>query len=182
MSCQERTTQYYAPSCVCMRAACRWARQLDIFHASDLLSNGRVNLSKAEASWGNLSLGVGTLHDVYPYPEIANEMMTKLVQASRLGIPPFFGAEASHGVQMDDHTIFPSPIGLGATWDTELMERYGRVVGSEARSAGLHVTWAPVLGLCREPRWGRRADAAPGAHGFGEARVRCNFQSTRLCP
>ena len=56
---------------------------------------------------------------------------------------------------MDDHTIFPSPIGLAATFDTDLLKAYGRVVASEARSAGLHVCWAPVLGLCREPRWGR---------------------------
>ena len=70
-------------------------------------------------------------------------------------IPPIIGGEATHGLQMDDHTIVPSPISLAATWDTDMMRAYGSVVGSEARACGTHVTWAPVLGLCREPRWGR---------------------------
>ena len=69
--------------------------------------------------------------------------------------PPLIGGEATHGLQMDDHTIFPSPISLAATWDIDLMKRYGQTVGSEARACGTHITWSPVLGLCREPRWGR---------------------------
>ena len=131
------------------------ARALDIFRGADMLTNGAVDMAKAARSWGDLSLGFGVMHDVYPYPVIANAMMEALQNASRLKSPPLFGAEATHGVQMDDHTIFPSPISLAATWDVELMRRYGSVVGSEARAAGLHVAWAPVLGLCREPRWGR---------------------------
>lgn len=131
------------------------ARQLDIFRTADILTNGRVNMSKARSLWGDLELGVGVLHDVYAYPELANEIMGVLINVSRSGVPPLVGAEATHGLQMDDHTIFPSPIGLAATWDVDLMGRYGAVVGSEARSSGIHVTWAPVLGLCVEPRWGR---------------------------
>ena len=42
------------------------ARQLDIFKAADAMTNGHVNMTKAAAKWGDLSLGVGTLHDVYP--------------------------------------------------------------------------------------------------------------------
>ena len=131
------------------------ARALDIFRAADMLTDGAVDMEKAARTMGDLSAGVGVLHDVYPYPAIANQMMEALQNASRLKSPPLFGAEATHGVQMDDHTIFPSPIGLAATWDVDLLRRYGGVVGSEARAAGLHVAWAPVLGLCREPRWGR---------------------------
>jgi len=131
------------------------ARQLDIHRACDMLTNGRVDIAKAERAWGDLSIGIGTLHDVVSYPQIANEMMSALSNASRLKIPCALGGEATHGLQGDDHTIFPSPIGLAATFDTELMARYGRVVGSETRACGLHVAWAPVLGLCREPRWGR---------------------------
>ena len=59
---------------------------------------------KAAGAWGDLGIGVGVLHDVYPYPQIANTMMTRLMAASRLKIPPMVGAEATHGVQMDDHT------------------------------------------------------------------------------
>ena len=131
------------------------ARQLDIFRTADILENGKVSRAKAEKNWGNLSLGFGVLHDVYPYPALANDIMAMILNASRLKVPPLFGGEATHGLQMDDHTIFPSPISLAATWDVDLMQKYGAVVGSEARAAGITVTWAPVLGLCREPRWGR---------------------------
>ena len=131
------------------------ARQLDIWRTADMLTNGRVNLTKAKAQWGDLSAGVGVLHDVYPYPQLGNEIMAALINASRLKIPPLIGGEATHGLQMDDHTIFPSPISLAATWDVDLMKRYGQTVGSEARACGTHITWSPVLGLCREPRWGR---------------------------
>ena len=131
------------------------ARQLDIWNTQDILTNGKIDMLKAISHWGDLRAGVGVLHDVYPYSQMANEMMGFILGASRLKIPPLFGGEATHGLQMDDHTIFPSPISLAATWDTDLMERYGRVVGSEARACGMHVTWSPVLGLCREPRWGR---------------------------
>ena len=67
-------------------------------------------------------------------------------------MPPAIGAEATHGLQADGHTIFPSPIGLAATFDAPLLRDYGAVVASEARASGVHVAWAPVLGLCREPR------------------------------
>lgn len=131
------------------------ARQLDIWRTADMLVNGKVNMTKAAASWGDLSAGIGVLHDVYPYPQLGNEIMAHLINASRLKIPPIVGGEATHGLQMDDHTIFPSPISLAATWDVDLMKKYGKTVGSEARACGTHITWAPVLGLCREPRWGR---------------------------
>jgi beta-glucosidase len=129
------------------------ARALDIFRTADMLTNGAVNMTKAAESWGDLSLGFGMMHDVYAYPELFNEMMSAFQNASRLKIPPIFGGEATHGLQQDDHTIFPSPISLASTFDVDLMKQYGQVVASESRASGIHVTWAPVLGLCREPRW-----------------------------
>ena len=151
------------------------ARQLDIFRAADMLTDGRLDPAKAAASWGDLryecfrwfprhvslsrvpppphhraSLGIGTLHDFYPSPELANDAARFLLNASRSRVPPLVGGEATHGLQMDGHTIFPSPIGLAATFDPDLMRDYGAVVAREARTSGVHVTWNPVLGLCRE--------------------------------
>jgi beta-glucosidase-like glycosyl hydrolase len=88
---------------------------------------------RAAESWGDLSAGVGVLHDVYPYPQLGNEMMAHIINASRLKIPPLVGGEATHGLQMDDHTIFPSPISLAATWDVDLLKKYGQTVGSEGK-------------------------------------------------
>ena len=60
------------------------ARQLDIFRGADILSNGQINMTKAAELWGNLSLGVGVMHDVYPYPHIANEMMKEISSAQKI--------------------------------------------------------------------------------------------------
>lgn len=76
------------------------SRQLDIFRTADMLTNGHVNKSKAEEVIGNLSLGVGVLHDFYPYPQIANELMDMLLQESASKVPPLVGAEATHGLQV----------------------------------------------------------------------------------
>jgi hypothetical protein len=83
------------------------AAQLDIWRTADILTNGHVDMAKATKSWGagnghGLTLGAGVLHDVYPYPQIGNEMVAALTNASRLKIPPLIGGEATHGLQMDD--------------------------------------------------------------------------------
>lgn len=51
--------------------------------------------------------------------------------------------------------MFPQALGLAASWDTELVGRVGRAIGTEARSIGIHACLAPVLDLCKDPRWGR---------------------------
>ena len=71
------------------------ARQLDIFNVADMLTDGRVDPAKAAASWGDLSLGVGTLHDVYAPPALANDIMAFLINASAAKVPPLVGGEAT---------------------------------------------------------------------------------------
>jgi beta-glucosidase len=85
----------------------------------------------------------------------------------RLDIGPFkTGTEALHGVAwLGEATVFPQAVGLASTWDTDLIERVGAVVGDEAR--GKHVEdpafnglnlWSPVVNLLRDPRWGRNEE------------------------
>ena len=73
----------------------------------------------------------------------------------RLGIPNLQAGEALHGVVTGGATSFPQSIALGATWDPALMEQIGVVIGQEARAVGVHQIFAPMLGLARDPRWGR---------------------------
>ena len=84
----------------------------------------------------------------------------------RLGIAPFkTGLEALHGVAwLGPATVFPQPVGLGATWDPDLLRAVGAAVGAEVRAlhrrdptVGLNV-WAPVVNLLRDPRWGRNEE------------------------
>ena len=119
-----------------------------------MLTNGRVNLTKAKAQWGDLSAASGCC-TTCTLPAAGQRDHGGAHQRLALKILPLIGGEATHGLQMDDHTIFPSPISLAATWDVGLMKRYGQTVGSEARVWARNITWSPVLGLCREPRWGR---------------------------
>lgn len=95
----------------------------------------------------------------------------------RLGLPAFrTGTEALHGVAwLGEATVFPQAIGLGSTWDPELLSRVGEVVGTEARGFhhldpdyhGLNL-WAPVVDLLRDPRAGRNEEGySEDAHHTG---------------
>ncbi len=73
----------------------------------------------------------------------------------RLGIPNLRWGEVLHGVVADGATSFPQAIAMGSTWDPELIGRMGTVVSAEARALGVQQGYAPMLGLARDPRWGR---------------------------
>jgi beta-glucosidase len=85
---------------------------------------------------------------------------------ARLGLAPFHtGKEALHGAAWDGTaTVFPQAVGLGATWDRELLAEIGEAVGREVRAQhDAHplvslVVWAPVVNLLRDPRWGRNEE------------------------
>jgi len=78
------------------------------------------------------------------------------IEESRLGIPLLFATDVLHGYR----TIFPVPLALAATWAPESAERAARVGAEEATSAGLHWTFAPVIDIARDPRWGRVVEGA----------------------
>jgi beta-glucosidase len=75
---------------------------------------------------------------------------------SRLGIPLVFAADVIHGCR----TIFPIPLAEAAAFDPDLSERAARAVAREASAAGLHWTFAPVVDVARDERWGRVAEGA----------------------
>jgi beta-glucosidase len=78
------------------------------------------------------------------------------IEESRLGIPLLFAMDVVHGYR----TIFPVPLALAATWAPESEERAARVAADEATSAGLHWTFAPMIDVARDPRWGRIVEGA----------------------
>ncbi len=73
----------------------------------------------------------------------------------RLGIPDLRWGEVLHGVVSDGATAFPQAIAMSSTWDPALVREMGIVVAREARALGVHQGYAPMLGLARDPRWGR---------------------------
>ena len=78
------------------------------------------------------------------------------VKESRLGIPLIFGYDVIHGYK----TIFPIPLGESCSWDLAAMEQSASIAAAEAAAGGLHWTFAPMVDISRDPRWGRVMEGA----------------------
>lgn len=92
-------------------------------------------------------------------PELAaqagNAMQRYALEKTRLGIPIFLAEEAPHGHMAIGTTVFPTGLGMAATFDRALMREVGRAIGKEIRLQGGHISYGPVLDLVRDPRWSR---------------------------
>ena len=92
-------------------------------------------------------------------PELAakagNALQKYVIENTRLGIPLFLAEEAPHGHMAIGTTVFPTGIGMAATWSPVLIEEVGNVIAKEIRSQGAHISYGPVLDLSRDPRWSR---------------------------
>jgi beta-glucosidase-like glycosyl hydrolase len=101
------------------------------------------------------------------------------VRESRLGIPLLYGADVIHGFR----TIFPMPLAEAASWEPELAERTARAAAVEASADGFRWTFAPMVDIARDARWGRGIEGAGEdvylANQFAAARVR-GFQGNDL--
>jgi beta-glucosidase len=78
-----------------------------------------------------------------------------VVENTRLHIPLMIAEEAPHGLMALGCTVFPTGLGLGATWNPELVEKAAAVIGSEGSAAGIHTVYGPILDIPRDPRWSR---------------------------
>ena len=85
-----------------------------------------------------------------------NQLQRLAVTESRLKIPLLFGFDVIHGYR----TIFPMPLGEAASWDPVAVERSAGIAAAEARAAGVHWTFAPMVDIARDPRWGRIAEGS----------------------
>ncbi len=101
-----------------------------------------------------------------------NELQRAAVEGSRLKIPLLFAFDVIHGYR----TVFPIPLGEAASWDPAAAERSAAIAAAESKAVGLHWTFAPMVDIARDARWGRIAEGAGedpflGA-AFARARVR----------
>ncbi|NQT26621.1 glycoside hydrolase family 3 C-terminal domain-containing protein [candidate division KSB1 bacterium] len=88
--------------------------------------------------------------------DFLRELQRVAVEESRLGIPLIFALDVVHGFK----TIFPVPLASAATWEPETVEHSARIAATEATAAGLHWTFAPMIDIARDPRWGRIVEGA----------------------
>jgi beta-glucosidase len=88
-------------------------------------------------------------------PQQRAEAQRIATQESRTKIPLIFGQDVIHGYR----TIVPIPLGQSASWDPELIRQAARIAAREAAAAGIHWTFAPMMDIARDPRWGRIAES-----------------------
>jgi beta-glucosidase len=119
---------------------------------------------------GNLFNGVGA--------EAGRRIQTIAVEESRLGIPLLFAADIIHGLK----TVFPVPLAEAAAFDPDLARRTARAAALEGAASGIHQTYAPMVDVARDQRWGRVVEGAGEDVWLNEvlaaARVR-GFQGER---
>ncbi len=108
---------------------------------------------------------VGSFLNATPL-EIRNSLQKLAVEETRLGIPLVFGRDVIHGYR----TIFPIPLGLSATFDPSLVEETAAAAAREAVEDGTDWTFAPMVDVTREPRWGRIAES-PGEDPYLSAQM-----------
>ncbi|WP_346861914.1 beta-glucosidase BglX [uncultured Draconibacterium sp.] len=84
-----------------------------------------------------------------------NEIQRIALEESRLGIPVIIGRDVIHGFK----TVFPIPLGQAATWNPELVKKGAEVAAKEAWSSGVNWTFAPMIDISRDARWGRIAES-----------------------
>jgi len=93
--------------------------------------------------------------------EFVDELQRIAVEESPNKIPLIFARDVIHGYK----TLFPIPLGMAASWDTEVAENSSRVAAVEGSSFGIRWTFAPMLDIARDSRWGRIAES-PGEDPF----------------
>jgi beta-glucosidase len=122
--------------------------------------------------------GLGSVLNVQG-PSQVRALQTVAGAETRLGIPLLFGSDVVHGYR----TQFPIPLGEAASWDLNLMRRTARAAALEATADGLNWTFAPMVDVSRDPRWGRVMEGAGEDPWLGaraaEARVQ-GFQGADL--
>jgi beta-glucosidase len=116
-----------------------------------------VKIYKDEISRGDMGSFLGGGEDIET-PVTRNALQRIAVEGTRLGIPMIFGHDSIHGFR----TIFPIPLAQACAWEPELFERTQRLSARETAAGGNDWTFAPMVDLGRDPRWGRIAE------GFGE--------------
>ena len=98
---------------------------------------------------------LGAMFNVYSAKK-TRELQKIAVEETRLGIPLLFGYDVIHGFK----TIFPINLGHASSWDLEDIQKSARIAATEATSEGLNWTFAPMLDIARDPRWGRVSEGS----------------------
>ncbi|ARD41909.1 glycoside hydrolase family 3 N-terminal domain-containing protein [Actinomyces gaoshouyii] len=147
--------------------------------ADHLAEQDRKALAQSEMVEGEVRAGrAGSLLFVRS-PETINALQRIAVEEGPHGIPLLFGYDVIHGLR----TIMPVPIAMAASWDPAMTEEAQAVAAREARAVGLSWTFAPMVDIARDPRWGRIVEGAGEDPCLGAAAAAAQvrgFQGERI--
>ena len=154
----------------------------------DMMFDGRISqeefgrlMATAEQDFHEEDLRAGKIGSYNGVGDAAtaNRLQKIAVEETRLGIPLLFGFDVIHGFR----TITPIPLGESCAWDPDLWERTWRMAAEEATAGGVHMTFAPMVDVAKDARWGRVSEGAGEdvlLNGlYGAAKVR-GFQGENL--
>ena len=136
--------------------------QLQSTHASrpKLTADVLNNAAKMDSLYGN---GIGMINPDFDATmeqtiERRNALQNFLKSKTRLGIPVLFIDEAHHGLLAPGSDVFPTSIALASSWDTAMIRDVYNHIASETSTKGTNYVLAPVVDVCRDPRWGRTSE------------------------
>ena len=150
--------------------------QLVLISSTQVLTGDSTNTTPLEREIR--SARCGNVFNAYN-ADYVRRLQQIAVGETRLKIPLLFGFDVIHGFK----TVFPIPLGEASSWDMEAIERADRVAAIESTAAGLNWTFAPMVDIARDPRWGRIAEGAGEDTFLGSAVARAavrGFQGTNL--
>ncbi|KAK5991890.1 putative beta-glucosidase I-like protein [Cladobotryum mycophilum] len=140
--------------------------QLRLMFADDIVGKDSQNELYEQTMHLSPNSPIGVIHDWYPMNKsYFNNLQQLQLDKSHLKVPMMLVEECLHGVGSFKQSIFPQNIAMAASFDTDLVYRLGRAIGTEARSIGVHGCFSPVLDLAHDPRWGRVQET------FGEDKI-----------
>lgn len=154
----------------------------------NMMFDGRINeeefgklMSAAKRDFHEKDLKAGLIgsYNGVKDAETANYLQKIAVEETRLGIPLLFGYDVVHGFR----TVMPIPLAESCAWDPNLWEETAKVAAKEATAAGIHMTFAPMVDVGKDARWGRVSEGAGEdsllTSHFGASKVK-GFQSENL--
>jgi beta-glucosidase len=92
------------------------------------------------------------------HTKLINEVQKWFIEETRLGIPADFTNEGIRGIAHTKATNFPSQLGVGASWDRQLVRSIGQITGEEGFALGYTNVYSPIIDVPRDPRWGRMVE------------------------
>jgi beta-glucosidase len=125
---------------------------------NQIWKDGIANIDEHLNGWGATGSKSIYATDMRKHVWAMNETQRFFIEETRLGIPADFTNEGLRGLAAPIATSFPSELGMGSTWDRELVRAMGRITGVEGRALGYTNIYAPTLDVSRDQRWGRVED------------------------